>query len=318
MGKKCSIGKSCGASCVTASYRCRRAITDAKTKAALSNLCTYIRSGNTGMGDLKEKYGEALDNEYLLGEGMYGKVYSYGENAIKVGEIYPYEIEVGALASELGIGPKIKEFSTEKWPDSMVVMEKVKGQRLGSSYGGENEEKIREGSSTPHIVEDPKEAGRITDSLISLRAKMHRAGISHGDCHCDNVMYDKETGVMKIIDWGRSKKKARPKEVLEEATLVIPWWIKDEIQTHRAMKVKSNNKSSEDLIASIRKVPDVKVLSSDPFFSVFTGLHSFRQLYDNSPNYQKLVENYVRFVGDDSPVNERLTRVTEALYEGIE
>jgi serine/threonine protein kinase len=130
-----------------------------------------------------------------LGRGSYGVVFALGDIAVKIirdpNRTSEEEVEIGKLAGDLGIGPKI--YGTVRDKNGQVfaiMMERLKGETLAIK-GGKPEDPITE------------EDNKMVESLFSQMKKMHRAGIVHNDLHNENVIVQKDNSV-RFIDWGFS------------------------------------------------------------------------------------------------------------------
>ena len=54
-------------------------------------------------------------------------------------------------------------------------------------------------------IKDISEVAHIMKSLLEAVCDLHRNGICHRDLKLSNILYQKETGKVKIIDMGISK-----------------------------------------------------------------------------------------------------------------
>ncbi len=139
-----------------------------------------------------------------LAKGLEGKF--PGGVGIKYGDVSPKEVELLKLIGESGAGPKLiaARFESEPQypganPDSatrkgMIAMERIPGETLEKSYYKLTEEEMGDG-------------------YLRGMAKLHRAGISHGDAHLGNAIMQPD-GEVKFVDFGYAKKS--PTTALEE------------------------------------------------------------------------------------------------------
>lgn len=143
----------------------------------------------------------------LAGEGAYGKVYVKGNQAVKYANIKENEYAIAKQADELGIGPKVyARNSTQAVGERAMAMEFLAGDPLertaplnGKSLNGEH-----------------------FDLTMGLMAKMHTAGIAHGDLHTGNMILT--DGELKAIDFGNSRVNDH-KAIIEE--MLKPSFIRD-------------------------------------------------------------------------------------------
>jgi predicted Ser/Thr protein kinase len=143
--------------------------------------------------------------EERLAKGLEGKF--PGGVGIKYGDISPKEVELLKKIGESGAGPRLiaaKYLTESNYPGSpnqdsenrkgMIAMERIPGKPL---------EKV-----SYEITEE-----QLGDGYLKGMAKLHRAGIAHGDAHLGNAIM-KPDGDVKFVDFGNAKNS--PVSALEE------------------------------------------------------------------------------------------------------
>lgn len=130
-----------------------------------------------------------------LAKGLEGKF--EGGVGIKYGDVSPKEVELLKKIGESGAGPRLiaAKYLTEPEhpsnnPESatrrgMIAMERIPGKTLAESYYTLSEE-------------------QMGDGYLRAMAKLHRAGIAHGDAHTGNAIMQ-PNGEVKFVDFGYSK-----------------------------------------------------------------------------------------------------------------
>lgn len=204
MSKNCTIGVSCGSTCVSRSFSCSRDLGDDESDF-LSSLTKKIK-GTTLAADpelreivsANEELRDVLENGEKIGEGGYGVVYVKDDLAVK---LFKYEakdedekeLEIATEAGQLGIGPGI----LEDYRDSSgrlrgIMMERIHGKRLIDVVSEEGE----------GVRSDEPE---IANNLFKKVGEMHKAGIIHGDIHNENVIVRDDNSIV-LIDWGMAER----------------------------------------------------------------------------------------------------------------
>lgn len=134
-----------------------------------------------------------------LAKGLEGKF--PGGVGIKYGIVTPEEVSMLKLVGDSGAGPKLIAAKVEKGsgPENkgIIAMERIPGTSLDRLY--------RDGRIK---VED------VEDSYLKGIAKLHRAGIMHGDAHLGNAILQ-PNGQVRFIDYGFAKN--NPQRALVEA-----------------------------------------------------------------------------------------------------
>lgn len=154
-----------------------------------------------------------------IGQGAYGRVYRDSgppPRALKYGKVTQEDYEVGSVASELGIGPKIHggkpAGDKEEGSLSMEFLEGhqtmrqvlegagIKGQDKAVAEGGQVD------LAPKNLTEPQKQA--LFDAVsktFPLFEKLHTAGYAHNDGHVDNILFS-SSGEAKLIDFGLATK----------------------------------------------------------------------------------------------------------------
>jgi tRNA A-37 threonylcarbamoyl transferase component Bud32 len=219
MAKNCTVGTSCGATCINSSLSCNRQLSlgislrlDKMIDAVLeereedrrleyvNDLSKQgIREVETALAIIENPMAleVALEGE-MIGAGAYGMVFVKDDLALKVakeGSILSQEVEIAEEMGKAGVGPEIHDsIRNSDGYYAAMLMERIEGKTLSQR------------------MEDAGDAGvvgfremDILDNFFNRREKMHRAGIIHGDLHNENVMVSDDNKV-KIIDWGMARK----------------------------------------------------------------------------------------------------------------
>ena len=136
----------------------------------------------------------------MLGKGAYGVVYLVERDgkqyALKVGITYgmrkvdfKQEIKMQDIAAEQGLAPEIYAYEVDNW----ILMDYLDGYK------------------TLAVLEDElgDEAYELSKRAIRLlKALRQEHGACHSDYHWGNVMYNKLSDDIKIVDWGISHGKS--------------------------------------------------------------------------------------------------------------
>jgi len=161
-------------------------------------------------GDVNfNKWGDSYDPQTKkLGQGAFGTVLMNPDGTvIKRGVISAKEAESLRIAGEAGVGPKLisaqigpRSSQTSGSPiplhEGRIAMSRVYGDTAEAKYGTTTNGKTS------------------VDSFWDARAKLHKAGLAHGDMHSDNVMIDRN-GKGTVVDFGMAQ--YSPKAALSEA-----------------------------------------------------------------------------------------------------
>ena len=194
----------CGKTCINVNKGCPSEGISAPGKKKLEDLKKTITSAKSNT----DQYQGKIDTSKmtLLGSGMTGSVYSDGKgNAVKVETINNVvggseqgkkSVELNNEAADLGIAPRVKQYYTEG-NNVYTVMENLEGYESLETMA-ENSVKIGK-----------KESKALAKSINSVVGSLNKAKIGHGDLHIGNLMYNKETGDVKIIDFSYATKGAK-------------------------------------------------------------------------------------------------------------
>lgn len=139
--------------------------------------------------------GAQIDPKYDLdqqgeeyGSGMYGTVINPGDgNVIKTGDIDYNEVQTMIKLYGTGVAPRIVKYNFSNGRDGKLAMTMAQGKPIVQIDFNE--------------VSDTE----VANQYIRKLARMHQLGISHGDLHGNNVIYDEETNEVTLIDFGRSQ-----------------------------------------------------------------------------------------------------------------
>lgn len=139
-------------------------------------------------GKLGDRDVDKVSREFpVLGQGKFGKVLDTGGGVVvKIGEIKQQEIDIlEELKSVEGV-PRVVAENVSKG-GNVLAMTKAMGQ------SGEQRE-------------DESEFGplEVFNGVMPILKQIHAKGIAHTDLHTGNIMYDEETGVTSLIDFGRA------------------------------------------------------------------------------------------------------------------
>jgi tRNA A-37 threonylcarbamoyl transferase component Bud32 len=202
--KRCKIGKSCSATCISHSKVCLVEI----PWVAASNI-GKIRNG------LKKEPG--YDSWTSMAKGNYGEVkfnpdetravkLLLSDKEGKAGEFGPYELGLARKMGELGHSPKIHSSS-----DKHIEMDVAKGKPLWSDYSP------KEGEPNMNAAQARKAAGAIE--------AIHKMGFFHGDMHALQFLVDGDN--VKLVDYGLSgpvsSNPARVMQDLSKIAKLVNW-----------------------------------------------------------------------------------------------
>ena len=154
----------------------------------------------------------ALDPNYDLnqegktvGSGKFGTVTTPGDgNVIKTGKIDRKEAMIMAKLTGTGVAPRLVNYSPAgpSQDTDKLAMTLVQGKPLAL-----------ENLST-------SERAQAVESYIKKLGRMHSQGISHGDLHAGNIIFDKRTGDASLVDFGFAEDGKWWKAFLEAANVV--------------------------------------------------------------------------------------------------
>jgi len=209
-GKRCTKGKSCGATCIDARERCVLEL-----GPLLAEAVGKVRS-------LVKKPGAAeVQPDYTkwnpVAQGNYGKVSISpdGTRAVKElligkdgkkGEFGEFEVELAKKMGQLGHSPRIHRAT----PD-VLEMDVAKGKPLWEGYArGENEPRMN--------------TAQATKAAAAIKA-LHKMGFAHGDMHALQFLVDGNN--VKLVDYGlsvpTSRQPARVMQDLSKIAGLINW-----------------------------------------------------------------------------------------------
>jgi len=208
--KRCTKGKSCGATCINRGKWCILEL-GPRIESALPKLRDRINKG--GLGSAPADY----TKWNTVAQGNYGKVSISpdGTRAVKElltgkdgkkGEFGEHEVELAKKMGELGHSPRIHRATPE-----VLEMDVAKGAPLWKGYSrGENEPQMNATQAT-------KAAAAIRD--------LHKLGFAHGDMHALQFLVDGNN--VKLVDYGlsvpTSRQPARVMQDLAKINGLINW-----------------------------------------------------------------------------------------------
>lgn len=174
-----------------------------------------------------------------LAKGLEGRF--PGGVGVKYGIVTPEEVSMLKLVGDSGAGPKLIAAKVEKGAGvenkGMIAMERIPGSSLDKLY---QDGKIK--------VND------LEDSYLRGIARLHRAGIMHGDAHLGNAILQPD-GKVKFIDYGFAKND--PRRALVEALKAVkqssgPIWNFDIFQGPVAEQLRANFRSIQGEIKAYK------------------------------------------------------------------
>lgn len=281
MSKRCGKGKSCGATCISRLKICLKDLPQReKDLGKVSGVVLSLSKGPspsqkeaiTLSGEGSEKVGETLDylskvetkdvegvvsadkinwnaglekGAELMAAGRSGAFVEVptenlakglgkefpGGVGIKYGEITAGEVEILKKVGESGAGPRMIAARIENGTTfenmGMVAMERIPGRTLKSLYEGD-EIKIKD----------------LEDNYLRGIAKLHRAGVAHGDAHLGNAILQ-PNGEVKFIDFGHSRlsyMRALAEALRATSESGSPVWNLDVFEGASATKMRENLK----------------------------------------------------------------------------
>lgn len=173
---------------ITDFTRCQRAD---GTYYGTAGQCRKGREVDPSMGtkkgyDLAAKLKEGkLTSANLIGDGAYGKVYDIGDGVlVKVGEIPESEKTILDKLKSVPNVPRVLAYGRSKVKEDHAIMAMTKVPGVPIEKLSESEQK------------------RAFDMVYPLLRKIHEKGISHNDLHGGNILYDRKTNSVSLIDFG--------------------------------------------------------------------------------------------------------------------
>ena len=198
--KKCSIGKSCSATCIAQGKACvveagpevSRALTQVSQR--LSSASDYsdwrpVAQGNYGKVSISPDGTRAV-KELLVGDD--GKKGEFGE----------FEVELATKMGELGHSPRV--YGSTK---DTLEMDVAKGSPLWKSYRKAEDEA-------------PMNAEQATKAAAAIQ-DLHKMGYAHGDLHA--LQFIANGNDVKLVDYGLSVPTTRqPVRVMQDLAKINP------------------------------------------------------------------------------------------------
>lgn len=129
----------------------------------------------------EDAYNDPNDQGEVLGSGAFGQVKrlkSDPESAVKTGQLTAREMRIAMRAGGMGIAPKVYGASPGAYRMALL-----QGYKPFPFEGGDAE---------------------MFEKLGTSVGKLHSAGIIHGDLQPRNLMYNAETGDVKLVDFGEA------------------------------------------------------------------------------------------------------------------
>jgi ABC1 atypical kinase-like domain len=159
-------------------------------------------------------FAERLKDSKHIGSGAFGNVFATsGNNVIKEGILNNSEVPNLAIASKLGLAPKlIAQVRTKEAIDFSHVNESgVRMADLASISGGEEKlhygayemENLKASGFETLELSNQKRSPELKAAIADSIGRLHAAGIAHGDWHEGNIMLN-ENNEVKTIDFGLS------------------------------------------------------------------------------------------------------------------
>lgn len=181
-----------------------------KLNAIIADPTNYIDKGGAGI-------------VYRLPQGLCIKVMQVvrhdmpGANKYDLGndthEEAQYLKELSKFEAKGVRSPRYIGHTKKKMPDGMdgIVMEELRATNLEKMFKGDEE--MPEGFDWHTFM----------DALEGYISALHEKGIVHGDMAPRNVMVDKQTGLPRVIDFGRSFKKDTLSPTVWEQKIANEW-----------------------------------------------------------------------------------------------
>lgn len=202
--KRCTIGKSCSATCI------------ANNKVCLVEI-PWVAASNIAKVREKLQKSPGYEQWDSIAKGNYGdvrispdktravKLLLTDENG-KAGEFGPYELELARKMGDLGHSPKIYSAS-----DKHIEMDVAKGKPLWKNYAP------GEGEGSMNAAQAKRAAGAIQ--------ALHKMGFFHGDMHALQFIADGDN--LKLVDYGLSgpvsSNPARVMQDLSKIAKLVNW-----------------------------------------------------------------------------------------------
>jgi hypothetical protein len=148
-----------------------------------------------------------------LGRGMFGEARLTDQGVAKKGLIGKVEYEALTKLAETGVTPKPLDirFIEDNWDSKAfpgmtvrrgyMLMERCPGAPLAARTPGS--------TKVVQMALTPKEAENVFEKVMQARKAIHMQGIAHQDMHAANVIYDKATDRLTVIDLGTARLDAR-------------------------------------------------------------------------------------------------------------
>jgi hypothetical protein len=148
-----------------------------------------------------------------LGRGMFGEARLTNQGVAKKGYIGKVEYEALTKLAETGVTPRPLDirFTEDKWDSKTfpgltvrrgyMLMERCPGAPLVATTRGS--------TNVVQMALTPKESEHVFEKMMQARKAIHLQGVAHQDMHAANVMYDKATGRLTVIDLGTARLDAR-------------------------------------------------------------------------------------------------------------
>lgn len=142
----------------------------------------------------------------LIGKGMTGKAYQTkcGRSNEYVTKWIPFtqsynremfylEILCQEIAAKAGLAPRILDSWVTK-KAGVIVMEKVTGPTVDqiNRMNVMNRKNMKKGAKL------------LARSIADTLTRLHKLGVTHGDSHVDNMIWDESDHRIKLIDFGRA------------------------------------------------------------------------------------------------------------------
>jgi predicted Ser/Thr protein kinase len=215
--KQCSIGASCGGSCVSKDKKCKTDLTPAQKNAvgaAVKKLGKVARKLNPTRQIFK-----IPDGAKVLGQGAFGQVIEinpsvlvktsrnpglFGDNAKQLQR----EAKLQNRAAKLGVAPPVISYS-----DVAIKMRRAKGELL---------EDFLESAGK-------KETMEMSVARAAAITKLHKAGIAHNDLKDNNEFWDPKSKTHSFIDFGLAT--TSPKDIFYEYQRNKLWDDKKDLKT---------------------------------------------------------------------------------------
>lgn len=200
--KNCTKGINCGATCIQSKLICTSAVPGAASRVANAASGLIIKLGSGSFGSvIQDRDGNAIKTFDTPKSDVETRAATQRTNREQ-------EISFATAAGDLGVGPRV--LSAERDDSGFPIGFKMESLTL---KGYKTAQEIS-GSRIQKMSIDWFERAESGPALVAL-AKLHRAGISHGDLNTGNFMI--KGSEAKLIDYGLSKRiEAEPKQWARE------------------------------------------------------------------------------------------------------